>query len=280
MDSRNSQPRDRRQQEQHADSDDERPTKKAKLDGESIASILLQTAHIDTSLEVDHMILDYIAYQSIEACLRSRGATSDRASSVSLSRNLVMYQSFLPVFKARHPHYVPDAEFDFRMLLLKLVALFTQRLTRNPSTPSRSALDALRCRNRERARSWLRGSGSTRRPAFDTVRLRQGLPIASDHLTRNRAEVLLELNLPAEDEFYEDAFYGTIDCVALLDLIPLFMEVSCARNIMSGSSVNAAWMQLACNLMLQACLEQYLVYGAIGFDPSKSHLARDTETAC
>jgi hypothetical protein len=280
MESRNGLPRDRRQHEQSTDNHDERPTKKAKLDGESMAAILLQTAHIDTSLEVDHMILDYIAYQSIEACLRSRGAKSDRSSSVSLSRNLAMYQGFLLVFKARHPHYVPDAELDFRMLLLKLVTLFTQRLTRNPSTPSRSALDDLRRRNRERARSWLRDSDFTRRPVFETVVSRQGLPLASDHLIRNRGEVLRQLNLPAEDDMYEDAFYGTMDCVALLDLIPLFMEVSCARNTMSGSSVNDAWMHLACSLMLQACLEQYLVYGATGVDLSKSYLARDTETAC
>ncbi|GAB1728433.1 hypothetical protein NU195Hw_g2344t1 [Hortaea werneckii] len=224
----------------------------------------------DSTLEVDLLILDYITYQATNACLSSRDLQP--STSFSLSNNLAMSDSFLALFQARHPAYQLDAELHFRLLLLKLTALFTQRLTRNPTTPPKSALEELRQNNQDRAREWIASEeripshGYNMRP-FDDA---SAFP-SRDILERNRAHVLHGLNVPAEDEAYEDAHYGTPSCLSLLDLLPLFMEVSAARQVMLAASVPESglteqWMQLACSFMLQACLEQYLVAGANGTD--------------
>lgn len=212
------------------------------------------------------MILDYTTHQTIKICLASRKADSHTSSSKILSSTLAMSDAFLPVFRARHPTYTPDTELRLRILLLKLATLFTQRLTSNPTTPPQQALQALRAHNQERARTWIGSADRIPSGAFETARFDEELPINQIELERNRAHVLNELGIPAEDEIYEDAFYGTSSCITLLDLLPLFMQVSAARNAMNESNLTELWMELACEFMLQACLEQYLVLGTHGTD--------------
>ena len=177
-----------------------------------------------------------------------------------------MYDAFLSIFKARHPDYEPDQDLSLRILLLKLTTLFTQRLTRNPTTPTRDALQSLRKQNQTRAQSWIETEDRLPSTGFNFQLLEEDLLLSQQELERNRAHVLHELGIPAEDEGYEDAFYGTSSCVSLLDILPLFMQVSAARNGMSGSNLTDFWMQMACGFMLQACLEQYLVFGSRGTD--------------
>ncbi|KAI7258108.1 hypothetical protein KC352_g10772, partial [Hortaea werneckii] len=224
----------------------------------------------DSSLEVDLLILDYITYQATNACLSSRDLQP--STSFSLSNNLAMSDSFLALFQARHPGYQLDAELHFRLLLLKLTALFTQRLTRNPTTPPTSALEELRQNNQDRAREWIASEERIPCRGYNMRSFDDAAAFPSrDILERNRAHVLHGLSVPAEDEAYEDAHYGTPSCLSLLDLLPLFMEVSAARQVMLAASVPESglteqWMQLACSFMLQACLEQYLVVGVSGTD--------------
>lgn len=243
-----------------------RATKRLRLSEDATAAIQTQRARSDTSLEVDHMVLDYTAHQTIMACLASKLADGPISAAISLSGSLVMSNAFLSIFKARHSAYQPDPELRLRILLLKLTTLFTQRLTSNPTTPSGSALHALRSNNQERARIWIENADRMPSAPFDTSLLDNDLPISDHELERNRAHVLHVLDVPAEDENYEDAFYGTSSCLALLDIMPLFMQVSAARNAMSNSNLNERWMQMACEFMMQACLEQYLVFGAHGSD--------------
>ena len=245
-----------------------RPTKRARLSDEAVASISTQCARADTSLEVDYMILDYVAYQTINACFASRKLDQSNGSPYSLSKNLAISGALLSIFRVRYPEHQPDPELRLRILLLRLTTLFTQRLTSNPTTPPRSIIEDLRITNMERARVWMSKSGS--RPtsiahtfdAFDMIDQHQ--TPSRQELDRNRAHVLHELRIPAEDEDYEDAFYGTSSCIGLLDLLPLFMEVSATRSSMSDSNLTQQWMKLACEFMLQSCLEQYLVFGSPG----------------
>lgn len=239
-----------------------RAPKRARLSEDAVASIQIQCAKPDTSLEVDHMILDYIAYQTTNACFASRNLDGSSSSPYSLSSNLAMSNAFLSIFKARHPTYKPDAELRLRILLLKLATLFTQRLTSNPTTPPHSDLLNLRAANKERSRTWSDATGFAPSWGSDSIVLEWTLPIPLQTLETNRAHALHELGIPAEDEDYEDAFYGTSSCVSLLDILPLFMELSAARNAMNSGNINEGWMQLACEFMLQACLEQYLIFGA------------------
>ncbi|KAK1046769.1 hypothetical protein LTS16_005484 [Friedmanniomyces endolithicus] len=245
------------------DTIDPRPTKRIRLDDGTHAAIETRCADESTLLEVDILILDYLVYQSISACFASRRPRANLSPAVSLAHNLSMTDTFLALFKHRHLHFTLDAELRFRLLLLKLAALFTQRLTRNPSTPSRASLQRLREVNHARARDWLSTVTNDRLP-FTPIDPTMLLP-SPEYLDRNRAQVLHSLDLPAEDEAYEDAYYGTADSVALLDLLPLFVQVSAARNaMMDPSGLTGAWMRMAAELMLQAVLEQYLVYGVRG----------------
>lgn len=237
-----------------------------RLSEDTFAAIQTRCVHEDVALEVDHMILDYTAYQAIKACLASRNHRNRAPSSISLSASVSMVNSFLPIFKARHPTYKADPELKFRVKLLQLVTLFTQRLTRNPTTPSETSLTALRESDKERTQKWILRTNIIPSSSFDVQSLDDQFPISSHELKSNRAHVLQELSIPAEDGHNEDAFYGTLSTVSLLDLLGLFMEVSAARNAMSASQLSERWMQLASEFMLQACLEQYLVVGTEGSD--------------
>ncbi|RMY71193.1 hypothetical protein D0863_05308 [Hortaea werneckii] len=244
--------------------------KHLRIEDEKLPTASNGPANQDSSLEVDLLMLDYITYQATNACLSSRDLKP--STSLSLPNNLAMSDSFLALFQARHPGYQLDAELHFRLLLLKLTALFTQRLTKNPTTPPTSALAELRQSNQDRVREWIASEERIPSHGYDTSPMDNVSAFPSrDILERNRAHVLHGLNIPAEDEAYEDAHYGTPSCLSLLDLLPLFMEVSAARQAMLAASVPESglteqWMQLACSFMLQACLEQYLVVGASGTD--------------
>ncbi|KAK5126335.1 hypothetical protein LTR85_010571 [Meristemomyces frigidus] len=243
----------------------DRPAKRPRLAKTAHAEIEGRTTDEATALEVDIMMLDYLAYQSTTACFASRDSTN--STPVTLSHNVVMIDAFLAIFKARHATYTFDAELRFRLQLLKLTTLFTQRMTRNPTTPPSSALKQLRASNKDRARSWIGSADRIPSASYDTDVFDDPSSFPGvEELERNRAHVLHELNIPAEDEAYEDAFYGTSSCVSLLDLLPLFMHVSAARNAMSDSSATEQWMRMAGDFMLQASLEQYLVVGGQGSD--------------
>jgi hypothetical protein len=244
----------------------DRPPKRTRLADDAVASVYSQTLDSETSLEVDHMILDHVTYQTIESCLSSRVSERQTDDSHNLGRDLAMSDAFLSIFKTRHASYRPDPELRLRLQLLKLATLHTQRFTRNPTTPTRDELRTLRGLNQDRARRWIEDASRIPSAPFDYSLFEQGLPIAEQRLERNRAHVLREVGIPPEDDHYDEAFYGTSSCISLLDLIPLFMQVSAARNAINESNLTTTWMQLACALMLQACLEQYLVFGAHGTD--------------
>ena len=243
-----------------------RRSKRPRLAEDAFAAIQIRSVHEDTSLEVDHMILDYIAYHAIKACLASRLPEQQSHSAESLSACLSMSEAFLSIFKARHPTYKADPELKFRIKLLKLVTLFIQRLTFNPTTPSETSLEVLRESNGERAWNWIGDVANAPSSIFNNDAFDVQFPLLAEEYQRNRAHVLHQLDIPAEDDETEDAFYGTHDCISLLDILPIFIEVSAARNAMSASNLSERWMHLASNFMLQASLEQYLVVGAQGVD--------------
>ncbi|KAI7326695.1 hypothetical protein KC315_g7423 [Hortaea werneckii] len=156
----------------------------------------------DSTLEVDLLILDYITYQATNACLSSRDLKP--STSFSLPNNLAMSDSLLALFQARHPGHQLDAELHFRLLLLKLTALFAQRLTRNPTTPRTSALEELRQNNQDRAREWIANEERIPSYGYNTSLLDNASAFPShDILERNRAHVLHGLNVPdAIDEAF------------------------------------------------------------------------------
>lgn len=228
------------------------------------ATIYTKVGHADAALEVDHMILDYLSYQATNAVLAHR--KSNHAHTPALQRKTAMVDAFLDMFKAKHPQYTPDSELRFRLLLLKFTTLFCQRLVQNASVPSSHAFCQLRESNKSRARQWIGSIDAVPSLNHDMSCFETQLPLSLDDLERNRAHVLNTLGMPAEDEAYDDAFYGTTASAALLDVLPSFMAVVAARNELNNSTLNKALIELVGEFMLQACLEQYLVRGASGSD--------------
>ncbi|EME40009.1 hypothetical protein DOTSEDRAFT_138309 [Dothistroma septosporum NZE10] len=242
----------------------EPPKKKQRLTSEQKPAMLVREMQDpETSLEVDHMILDYLLYHAINTCLSSRG---HQTSHDQIERLLLQADEFLALFKSRYGNYDFDSEMRFRQQLLQLVTLFTQRFTQNSTTPSRQSLGTLRERHKARARQWIGKASRVPSANLDTQAYDVEFPLPVEDLERNRARVLEELDIPAEDDLYDDAFYGTRACVSLLDLLPIFMGVSAQCNAMYNSNMKQNLMQLAAAWMLQACLEQYLVFGASGTD--------------
>ncbi|GAB7331853.1 hypothetical protein MBLNU13_g03798t1 [Cladosporium sp. NU13] len=261
------------------------------------ASIFTKTGDDRVTLEVDHMILDYLSYEATKAVLASR--TSSNMHSPSLENKLAMVDTFLEMFKARHPSYVPDAELRFRLLLLKFATLYCSRFDRATVLPSHHALHGLRENNTARAMAWIQNadrmpsgkydlSGFESGPSPDhsnvdaDTTLRQNdiveswrndarhktttTPRQQAYLESRRAYTLKVLKRPTEDDIHEDAFYGTSACLSLLDLLPSFMGVIAARNELNNSNLSTGLMELAAQFMLQASLEQYLACGATGCD--------------
>lgn len=241
----------------------EHVSKRLKLSTQE-ATIFTKRGDADTSLEVDHMILDYLSFQATNAVLADRDST--QAHAPAMQRKIVMVDAFLDMFKAKHREFTPDPELRFRLLLLKFTTLFSHRLIQHASVPSCHALRQLRESNQSRAREWIGGVDAVPSLKFDMSRFETELPLSLEDLERNRAHVLNTLGMPAEDEAYDDAFYGTSASAALLDILPLFMTVVAARNELNNSTLNKSLMELVGQFMLQACLEQYLVRGASGSD--------------
>ena len=249
------------------------------------ANIFTKTGNVSVALEVDHMILDYLLSEATTAVLASR--MSENIKSPGLGNKLATVDAFLEMFKARHPSYSPDPELRFRILLSKFTTLFCYRLGRTTAVPSLQALGLLRDTNTTRAMEWIQSadrmpSGKLNVSAFepglgshpDATPLQPGeaqhrrstTARQQAYLESRRAYTLKVLKYPAEDEAYEDAFYGTPECLSLLDLLPTFMAVIAARNELNNSNLSTGLMELAAQFMLQACLEQYLVCGATGCD--------------
>jgi hypothetical protein len=214
------------------------------------------------------MILDYLSYQATKTVLASR--LSEDMNPPGPQHKLALVDSFLEMFKAKHPTFTPDPELRFRLLLLKFTTLYCHRLVQDAVVPSPDALRQLRETNTSRAMSWIQTaermpSNSHDMSAFEDA-VENKPPNSQSHLTTRRALTLETLHFPPEDEAYQDAFYGTPSSLALLDLLPLFMSAIAARNELNNSNLSPGLMELAAQYMLQASLEQYLVRGASGCD--------------
>jgi len=227
------------------------------------ASIFTKTADVSTDLEVDIMILDYLSHQATYHVLADRKSGKAQAA---LQHKLVMMDTFLEMFKAKHPSYKPDPELRFRLLLLKFSTLFSHRFVRSAISPSKQSLRQLKERNTLRALDWIRDSDGLPSDGHDMSRWETRLPFAPGVLEYHRAHSLEAMNSRAKGEARDDGFYGTSASLALLDILPLFMTVIAARNEIANSNLRWGMMDLAARFMLQACLEQYLVFGSDGSD--------------
>jgi hypothetical protein len=246
--------------------DDTEPERKRRKITPSLplqATIYTKTADPSTDLEVDHMILDYLSHQATHDILASRKSGKFHAA---LQHKLVTIDAFLEMFKAKHPSYKPDPELRFRLMLLKFSTLFCHRFVRSAILPSRQMLRRLKEENTSRALDWIRDSNRLPSGDRDMSRWENGLPFAQQDLQYHCARSLEAVKLMPKGQRLGDVHYGTSESLALLDILPLFMRVIAARSELANSNLKLGLMDLAARFMLQACLEQYLMFGDRGSD--------------
>jgi hypothetical protein len=140
------------------------------------------------------------------------------------------------------------------------VTLFTRRLTQFSTTPSEEAI----AHTRDLHKMW----ADNRRPYHkvdlnQTSQAWQEFPISQNRVRQNRDAVLDQLNGQVEED---DDYYGAPDSISLYDILPLFMSLSAHVFEDEGWDVKPAWFELAGEFMLQAALEQYLVYKGEGIE--------------
>jgi hypothetical protein len=109
------------------------------------------------------------------------------------------------------------------------------------TTPPPSELQAMRQVHRRRAEEWW-DSSSPDSPTFPT------------HFDRQQERRRTS----------SSSFRGSVESTALADLVPMFVALAAARNELQdihSANITQQWMELAGEFMLQAALEQCLVYG-------------------
>ena len=140
-------------------------------------------ADADLQLDVDVMILDYLMYMATAVLLKEANAQMQRESHGDVEAEshqchypaadraraedpddavnhpepdlaISIVDSFLQSFQLRHPSATVAKSLKLRLKLLRLICLFTCRLNRCKSTPSREALESLRQKNRRRAKTF------------------------------------------------------------------------------------------------------------------------------
>jgi hypothetical protein len=149
--------------------------------------------------------------------------------------------AFLRIFKYRHPQVPVPETARFRLRLLKFTTLYAHRLSEHTTSPLPSELEALRQTQRRRAEEWWDATPSSQMPFED--------PVFSTTSARRSSP---------------STFHGSPESTALADLVPMFVSLSAARSELQGAdaaSITQQWMELAGEFMLQAALEQCLVYG-------------------
>jgi hypothetical protein len=255
-------------------------------------------ANAQTSLEVDLLMLDYLADCCIRASLHCRARLSPLQSEAAFQaadEALHLVKDLLALFPERHPQHnlaTHDPKLRFRLLLLKFTVLFTQRYrpSRSPNgehcaaTPSKESLKKLREENTARARKWIGSAERLPTNGRAVAAFEKCLPLPQRALNEGREKVLEACGQPSsgsnrgiaqgavsevDHSDNEDSSYGDPSTtLTLLDMLPLFMQVSaaCHAFMPEGSPMTFQLMKLFKDFALQSCLEQYLVLGASGTD--------------
>lgn len=228
----------------------------------------------ETSLEVDLMILDYFLCTTINAVLnehiaqRSGHQTSGAYESLlgtfeglfsshpalrSILHMLIMASVILTMFKANHPgQYVPD-ELQIKLQILTFANLMFRRHIQSWWLPSGATLHDQRKKNMERAKRWMRCHSDSNLEIMHYGGSAKPV-IPKSTLATNRRDMMSHLCVFCDQDFPDSEF-----CVSLLDILPEYV----ALCKMVPLNVTHSWMNGAVVFMLQAAIEQILIYGNI-----------------
>ncbi|KAJ8607566.1 hypothetical protein MRB53_040197 [Persea americana] len=218
-----------------------------------------------TALEVDIMILEYQAYDTTQILLETSYGAEQKLTTY-MQQSLEATNAFISVFKYRHPALKHDETLRARLLLLQFCALFCSRLIPTTSSLSESRLQSLREANVIRAKRWIGSEERIPSYKFDDVDLDDIWPLSQERLEANKMIVMAGTRMSEEEAVDAASFYGGSDCTCLLDILPLFIQTCTAIHNARKKPATQETLQLISDFMLHSCLEQYLIYGAHGFD--------------
>lgn len=254
----------------------DKPQKKQRLSFEPAeAEIFTREVAPDVALEIDLMILDYQAYQTTKHLIDSTYDSSSKAST-RLQQHLDMMDSWIDYFAARYPSYHQDDRLDLRLALLRFSALYFRRLKHSKTTPPLASLLHIRNESNERAARWIGHIDRVPSARYDTDRadaFDETLPLPQSILQKHRQQNLTVMKVVQHSQHDGSHFYGSQECVSLLHLLSSFMHICAMALIKHHANPEKLVTQLLCSFIRQACLEQYLVYGAQGCDAIDQALA-------
>ncbi|KAF2813699.1 uncharacterized protein BDZ99DRAFT_436124 [Mytilinidion resinicola] len=219
-------------------------------------------------LDIDLMILDFLAFKTIESVLIAEqariGGTRIEAwdmpeDKIEMTNHWIMW-----VAKTHGADAVPT-EMASRLKLLEFVLLFTRRLDPEANLTTAASLEKTRKKNKGLA------AFMSSRDSFTSELLlpisfdpHTDFPLSNHQLYDNRLRLAAELGV-SDPELWAKEYYGTSMCPSLYDLMTDFF---CMTAAWAGVywTANNEWLELAGEWMLQAALEAYLIYGVSGED--------------
>ncbi|QIX00910.1 hypothetical protein AMS68_006427 [Peltaster fructicola] len=238
--------------------------------------LFTRTAAADTALEIDIMILDYLAWRTTE-CLLDTPYNASYSDAMNLQRHLELVDSWITDFNIRHSSWRKDDDLCHRLTLLSFSTLYFRRLDLSRHTPDRHVLRSLRTENVERAAEWIGCRERVPSAKYDEESadlFDEALEVDEASLEAHRQRILASMNVPHRRPGDRNArFYGSPDSLSLLDIIPTFMRIIASVLARLDAVMESYVVNLLCDLMRQACLEQYLIHGARGCDAIDQALA-------
>ncbi|KAI9680257.1 MAG: hypothetical protein M1822_007256 [Bathelium mastoideum] len=207
--------------------------------------------------EIDMWILDYVVYMASDVLIDERNAERDVESLLNGPRPdnmLLTANEFLQFFKATYPHQDLSPALKWRSRLVQFLSLFTRRLRLTTSSPSMEVLEHHRemCNigtSLRQSNTFLNDEG---------LQDWNALPLSNEQLAQNQQRVLTELKVGEESV---TGYYGSSSSITLQDLLPLFMSLIAQRCEDLDMIAEPLLLELAAEFMLQAALEQLLIYG-------------------
>lgn len=211
-------------------------------------------ANPEYALDVDEMILEYLLYNTTKAYLqdcrfRERPEDGSGPSSADTAEMLLnIFDQFMQLFKLNHPDYDFSLDAPFDIKLLQFVVLFTNRRSHTALSPS----------SQEQLKRLGKQNSATRMTWWER-RSSKGLSLPEDSIVdcwrdffripagiENDVRTASQGNLRAESDNF----------IPLLELLPLFLDLSADMAENLGQEVTRQWMFLAAEFMLQSAWEK------------------------
>ncbi|KAL2001251.1 hypothetical protein VTN02DRAFT_1982 [Thermoascus thermophilus] len=211
-------------------------------------------ANPDTQFDVDIMILDYFVCTAVNAMLKARIAERHgQAHSWDVEGLLLLFDTFKSISSAHHSKNLITRDLEAKLQLITFASLFFHRYLDSIWSRDVAELNLWREKNRQNAMEWMTNNEDKELFDHSSWTAFQALPADPSILARNYQAMLLQLKIPPGNQIRDRD-----KIISLLDIIPEFMALcAIAAPILSDEMS----MDLAAQFMMQACLEQYHIFG-------------------